>query len=107
MANELPSGARLTSISAHYNELTIPRELLAAGLLPAETWARLVVEKGKVLLLMGGSQESTPVTPDAPALIPAGTEFSLKPTRESSRFYLEYYREARLSDAAELAKLLG
>ncbi|MCH7477424.1 MAG: hypothetical protein IIA14_04915, partial [SAR324 cluster bacterium] len=47
MSQELPEGTYLKDISAHFNHLTIPRELRAPGLLPPETWGRLVVEEGE------------------------------------------------------------
>ena len=106
MAHELPEGAYLKDISAHFNQRTIPRELLAPSRLEPETWARVVVEEGQLTLRVGkGGPEG--VSAEIPAIVPPETEFSLSAAPDPLRFYLEYYHESRLDDASEVAAQLG
>jgi len=105
MADELPEGAYLQDISAHYNQLTVPRTLLADSRLEEEHWGRVVVEEGKLTVRVAGQPQ--PATPGQPVVIPPETAFGVNPPADPVRFYLEYYHEAKLDDADELASLLG
>jgi tellurite resistance-related uncharacterized protein len=105
MSHELPQGADLKDFSAHYNQLTVPRSLLAPSRLGPEVWARVVVEEGRVTVRLNGEQQ--PATPGQPAVIPPETAFHINAQLEPARFYLEYYHEAKLDDGAEVASLLG
>ncbi len=107
MAHQLPEGAYLKEISAHFNQNTIPRSLLAQSTLEKEMWARVVVEEGHVNLRLGKNAESERVVPGQAAVIPSETPFSLASSPDPLRFYLEYYHGPRLSDAAELASQLS
>ena len=107
MSQSLPSGAYLKDISAHYNQLTIPRAMRHAAPLPAEVWGRLVVEEGSLGLYLDGGSQATKVAPDSPALIPGGTEFRVEEMGSPLRFYVEYHHVPRLDDGAELAGMLS
>lgn len=104
---EIPAGAYLKDISAHYNQLTLPRHFLAGHALPAETWGSLVVETGEVELSLPGSEPSQRVTPGGPAVIPPQTRFRLEVKSKGAQFFLKIYHEAKLADAVELAGLMG
>lgn len=107
MSQALPEGAYLKDVSAHYNQLTIPRSLLLAAPLQPEIWGRLVVETGMLRLFLDGGMQAAMVTPESPAIIPAGAKFRVEEAGEPVRFYLEYYHVPRLDDGAELADLLS
>ncbi|MBI4084014.1 MAG: DUF1971 domain-containing protein [Candidatus Lambdaproteobacteria bacterium] len=107
MARELPQGAELTELSAHFNHLTLPRALRSRSALPEEHWARLVVLEGKMHLFLGDAAPPEVVTPQQPAIIPRETEFRIEQAGVPARFFLEYYHEPRLRDAKVLASLLG
>ncbi len=105
MSQALPEGAYLEDISAHYNQLTVPRSLLADSHLEPEHWARVVVEEGRLTVRIGGQPQ--PAAPGQPAIVPPETPFGINPPADAVRFYLEYYHEPLLDDPAELASLLG
>ena len=107
MSQELPQGTYLKEISAHYNHLTIPRELRAPGALPPETWGRLVVEEGEIQLFVEPNGDALRVTPAAPGIIPADSTFRIEEAGVPARFYIEFYHEPRIRDAAELSRLLA
>lgn len=107
MPHQLPQGAYLQDISAHYNQLTIPRTLLRAVPLASGFWGRLVVDEGKLRLFLDGAAQPRIVTPEDAAVIPAGVAFKVEEAGEPVRFYLEYYHVPRLDDGAELAGLLA
>jgi tellurite resistance-related uncharacterized protein len=107
MPHQLPQGAYLQDISAHYNQLTIPRTLLRSAPLASGFWGRLVVEQGKLRLFLDGAAEPRIVTPQDAPVIPAGVAFKVEEAGEAVRFYLEYYHVPRLDDGAELAGLLA
>ncbi len=107
MAHQLPEGAYLKEISAHFNQYTIPRSLLAKSTLQKDMWARVVVEEGHVNLRLGKNGEPERVVPGQAAVIPPETPFSLGPSPDPVRFYLEYHHGPRLNDAAELASQLS
>ena len=107
MSQELPEGTYLKDISAHYNHLTIPRELRAPGRLPPETWGRLVVEEGEIQLFVEPGAATLRVTPAAPGIIPADSTFRVEDAGVPARFYIEYHHEPRIRDAAELSRLLA
>ena len=106
MSQELPEGAYLKAISAHYNHLNISRELRAPGALPPETWGRLVVEEGEIQLFLEPGGDALRVTPADPGIIPADSTFRIEEAGIPARFYIEYYHESRIRDAAELSRLL-
>lgn len=105
MAHELPEGTYLQNISAHYNQLTVPRTLLADSRLEGEHWGRVVVEEGRITVRVAGQPH--PATAAQPVVIPPETAFGVNPPADAVRFYIEYYHEAKLDDADELASLLG
>lgn len=107
MAHELPEGAYLKDISAHYNQHTIPRHLLVPSLLETDMWARVVVEKGHLNLRLGKKGETERVLPGQPAVIPTDTYFSFGAAPEEVLFYIEYHHGPKLADPAELASQLG
>lgn len=107
MPDALPRGAYLKDISAHYNQLTVPRNLRHGVSLPAEIWARVVVEEGALKLFLDGGGQPTTAAPDSTALIPGGATFRVEDTGSPLRFYLEYYHVSTLDDGAALAGTLS
>lgn len=107
MSQELPRGAYLKDISAHYNHLTISRALRRSAPLPPGIWGRVVVEQGALKLFLDGGGEATIVAPASPALVPGGAKFRVEESGSPLRFYLEYYHVPQLEDGAELAGLLS
>ncbi len=107
MPREIPPGAALKDISAHFNHLTIPRALQVRAPLPPQIWGRLVVEEGSVRLMLESSPDMERVTADSAAVIPRDTAFSIGADSGPARFYLEYYHEPLLADGKALAGLLG
>ena len=80
MSQELPEGTYLKEISAHFNHLTIPRELRAPGRLPPETWGRLVVEEGEIQLFVEPGGAALRVTPAAPGKVATTSRVSVEIT---------------------------
>ena len=107
MPESLPQGAYLKDISAHYNQLTIPRAMRHSAPLPAEVWGRIVVEEGSLKLYLDGGAQATMVTPQNSVLIPGGTRYRVEDTGTPLRFYVEYHHVSLLHDGAELAGLLS
>jgi len=105
MNDGLPAGAVLREISAHYNHLTIPRELRVLQPLPPEMWGKLVVEEGSLLLRLGEGGTARPVTGEV--VIPKNTPFAVEAGGGAARFYLEYYHEPVVDDPQVLAGMLG
>lgn len=105
--NALPQGAYLKDISAHYNQLTVPRNLRHGMPLPAEVWARVVVEEGALKLFLDDDGQPTMAEPDSAALIPGGATFRVEDSGSPLRFYLEYYHVPTMDDGAELAGSLS
>jgi hypothetical protein len=106
MPAELPQGAFRIDVSATYNRHTIPRELRRPSSLPPETWARLVVQQGELLLTVGGGPPVA-VRPESEAIVPPQMPFLLADNGQPVLFHLEYFHEPRVTDARELAAQLG
>ena len=107
MAPELPQGARLVEISAHYNETSIPREFMRSQPLPDGLWGKLIVEEGEILLVLEGSSGGEKLAAESETVIPPETAFRIAPTGVAARFYLQYYHPAILDDPEELANSMG
>jgi hypothetical protein len=107
MASKIPEGAYLKDISAHYNQLTIPRNLRQFAPLDPEMWGQVVVSEGEVDLYLQGQREPIRSTPQAPGIIPVDTPFRLESTGRSARFQIHYFHEPKLRDEGELTALLA
>ncbi len=107
MEQEIPVTVELRDISAHYNRLTIPRRLKVYSTLSPEWWGKVIVEEGAVNLYCGETGRPIIVTPEASPSIPPETRFKLEGMGIPVRFYLAYYHERKLDDAAELSALLA
>ena len=103
MSRELPQHARLWDISAHYNERTIPRELIHAHTPPPGMWSRIVVEEGKLQARIAGV--AVAVTPAQPAIVPPDAECAVEAPHRPVRFYVEYYHPPIIESPDELAAL--
>ncbi|MBI3992026.1 MAG: DUF1971 domain-containing protein [Candidatus Lambdaproteobacteria bacterium] len=89
MASELPPHAHLWDISAHYNEHTVPRELIHAHTPPPGMWARIVVEEGELQARVAGA--TVAATPGQPIVLAPDTACAVEPPHRPVRFYVEYY----------------
>ena len=107
MGSENPKGAFLKSISATYNNHSLPRSLRTLGALEPEVWGLIVVDDGHVLLCLDSETNVITITPDAKGVIPANTLFCFKSADVPVRFHIEYYHEPVLREAAQFAGLLS
>ena len=103
MASELPQHAQLWDISAHYNERTVPRQLIHAHTPPPGMWARIVVEEGELQTMVAGT--AVAATPERPAIIPPDTECAVEAPHSPVRFYVEYYHPPIIESLDDLAAL--
>jgi len=108
MAQQLPEGSYLYEVSAYYNQHTIPRDLRVFTPLPPEFWGVVLVEDGEVnLYLEEAPDKAIRVTAKEPGIIPADTRVRLEATGMPVLFYIRYYHDPKLTDADQLASLLG
>ena len=104
MAGTIPAGAFRIEVSATYNRDTISRELRRGMSLPPQTWGKVVVEEGELILHAGADAR---VTPDRPGIIPPLTPYRIADTGGPVLFHIEQFHEPKLTDAALLAAQLG
>ena len=107
MAGEIPDGAFRFDLSATYNRDTIPRELCRLSTLPAQVWARVIVEAGELELSFGSAATVQRLSPGRDGLVPPDAPFKVSAGGRPLRFHVEYYHEARLTDGQRLAGELG
>ena len=107
MAEEIPQGSALADISARYNHHTVPREMARLSVLPRERWGRVVVEEGGLELAFAPPASPRRLDSEQEGIIRPGVPFKITPTTQPLRFYIEYYDEPRMHDAAALAGSLG
>ena len=104
---EIPKGAKLIDISAHYNQQSLPNHLKTDNSMGPATWVKVVVEEGFLDMYLDGSDKAKRILPESPGIIPNQKLFRFAATGKEVKFYLEYYHEAVLEDGTGLAGLLG
>ena len=89
---ELPDGLRVVRRTETWDELTVPAALRRSHRVPAGTWGRLQVERGRLRFL---AQTQPPleviVGPDRPQAIPPEVEHHVE-TLGDVRFFVEFLR---------------
>lgn len=102
----IPDGAFLKAVSAHYNELTLPRELKLSNVMERDIWGRVVVEAGEINLHLSTNGNPQCLTPENPGIIPPEAVFHLETTVLPVRFYVEYHHTPLLNNPTDLAASL-
>lgn len=107
MTAELPAGTVLKELSARINHHSIPRNLLVYSTLPEGQWGRVVVSEGEIFLHLEGEDKARILHQDVAGLIPPGSRYKFSVTGHPGRFQIFYYHQKPISDAGELAGMLG
>ena len=103
---DIPSNAGLKEISPWYNEKTIPRTLLVAGVAPGGVWSKVVVESGMLEVVVNDG-DATQTTSASPVVVPPGATLQVLPPVTSVRFHIHYFHPPRVNDGDNLASMIA
>lgn len=88
---EIPENASAYNKTRHYTDQSVPGMMKNDHSVRAGVWGKIVVERGEVLYMIDGDDETYTLSKDNPGVIEPMVKHRIDP-QPSSKFYIEFYR---------------